>query len=122
MNEIQTEPVLINNTLARHFNKLKLLITVLFVNESYFWTHPDFIPVKQTAIYTAVGSCQNSVENGFNVTCQQISLGNSTFIMSSLTLMFPLDRGVTFAVIRTGTNEVQLAFIDIKVKGKLTFV
>ena len=122
LNKIQTEPVLINNTLARHFEGLKLSITFLFVDDDYFWTHPDFIFFKQSTIYTALASCRNSVENGFNVTCQQVSNGNSTYIMSSLTLMFPLDKDVTFAVFKTRTNKVQLASINIKIKGKLTCV
>ena len=116
---IQTEPVLIQNTLARNFVGLKLSVEFLLVGNDYLWTHPDLTPKKrETVIYSPFTQrCVNKDENGFLVTCQVNSNEGSTFIKSSLTLMFPLDRDVTFSVYHRTTSQV-LSTIDIKVKGK----
>ena len=116
---IHTEPVLVENTLARYFSGLKLSIKFPFVNSSsYSWTHNGLI-VAQNTIYNIFSSCVNNIENGFRMTCQKVSCERSTYIISSLTLMFPLNRDVSFAVIEVGRNTTQLASVDVKVKGKL---
>ena len=117
--EIHTEPVLVENTLARNFNRLKLSIKFLFANDSYYvWLHNGLI-VSQNTIYNIFSSCVNNIENGFRMTCRNVSCERSTYIISSLTLMFPLNRDVSFAVIEVGRNTTQLASVDVKVKGKL---
>ena len=114
---IQTEPVLIQNTLARNFIGLKLSVDFLLVgNDQYFWTHPG-LTRTETIIRTPF-ACVNKAENGFQVTCLINSKEGSTFIKSSLTLMFPLDKDVTFSVYHRTTPQVLLSTIDIKVKGK----
>ena len=122
LNTIQTEPVLIENTLARNFNGLKLSIKFLLIGGTYHWSHPIFDPRTQTNIYSDFTTCLENPDNGFGLTCQKFSCEKSTYIISSLTLMSPLDKDVTFTVIRSGTSPATLAFIDIKVKGKLTLV
>ena len=115
---IQTKPVLIHNTLAKNFIGLKLSIEFLLVGNDYIWTHPGLTPkITETVIYSPFTRCRNMDENGFLVTCQVNSNEGSTFIKSSLTLMFPLDRDVTISVYHRTTSQV-LSTIDIKVKGK----
>ena len=114
---IQTNPVLIENTLARNFIGLKLSVEFLFVGNDYFWSHPG-VTLTETLIYSPFTRCVNTAEKGFLVTCQINSNEGSTFIKSSLTLMFPLDRDVTFSVYHRTTSRVLLSTIDIKVKGK----
>ena len=118
-NTFQTEPVLIKNTLAKNFNGLKLSTKFLLIGDFYIWSHRAFNPYVQTIIYTSLALCANNIQNGFKVTCQRVSCERSTYKVSSLTVMFPLDKDITFAVIEAGYNQVQLASIDIKVKGKL---
>ena len=117
---IQTEPVLIQNTLARNFIGLKLSVEFLLVGNHYLWSHPDFDSKIETVIYSPfTRRCINTAEKGFQVTCHVNSNEGSTFIKSSLTLMFPLDRDVTFSVYdKTASQQVLLSTIDIKVKGK----
>ena len=122
MNTIQTEPVLIENTLARNFNGLKLSINFLLIGGTYSWSHPILDPRRQTNIYSDFARCVEDTENGFDLTCQKVSCEKSTYIISSLTLMFPLDKDVTFTVVRSVTSPAKLAAIDINVKGKLTLV
>ena len=124
LNTIQTEPVLIENTLAKNFNGLKLSIKFLLIGGTYQWLHPILYPRRtQTNIYSDLSRCVDErAENGFGLTCQKFSCEKSTYIISSLTLMFPLDKDVTFAVVRSGTSSATLASINIKVKGKLTLV
>ena len=110
---IQTKPVLIQNTLARNFIGLKL--SVEFSLD--VWTHPG-LTRTETAIYSPFTRCVNTAENGFLVTCHVNSNEGSTFIKSSLTLIFPLDKDVTFSVYHKTTSQVLLSTIDIKVKGE----
>ena len=114
---IQTKPVLIQNTLAKNFIGLNLSVEFLLVgNDNYFWTHPG-LTRRETTLYSPFTLCVNRTENAYEVTCQINSDKGSTFIKSSLTLMFPLDRDVTFSVYHGTTSQV-LSTIDIKVKGE----
>ena len=121
LNTIQTEPVLVDNTLARNFIGLKLSVKFLLVGHVYVWSHPNLNAiVLENFIYNSIASCINSSQHGFQVTCRQFVCENSTYIISSLTLMFPLDNDVTFSVFEEVWN--QIASIDIQVKGKLTII
>ena len=116
-NEIQTEPVLVQNVLARNFNELKLSVKLQLVGDLYYWTHPG-LTRSQTTIYNPISQCTFDRENGFEVICQKVSCGKSTYIISSLTLMFSLDTDVTFTVYQQN-SFLQVAAINIHVKGKL---
>ena len=117
--EIHIESVLVENTLARNLNGLKLSIKFLFVNYSYYSCSHNGLIFSRNTIYNVFSSCVNNIENEFRVTCQKVSCVRSTYIISSLTLMFPLDRDVSFAVNEVGINPTQLASVDVKVKDKL---
>ena len=56
------------------------------------------------------------MEHGFYVSCKKVFCEGSTYIFSSLTLVFPLDRSVKLAVYRSGCDQAQL---DITVESKL---
>ena len=87
---------------------------------SYIWSHPKLSPI-QTVIYNPILFCSNKDENGFHITCKQVRCDQSTYIISSLTLMFPLRNSVGFALwYQRNENHHVLASIDINVKGKLT--
>ena len=116
---IQTEPVLNENTLARNFNGLKLSIKFLLVGNQYLWTHFG-LTQNENNIYTSIALCANSNANNFQVTCQKISCTTSTYIKSSLTINFPLDKDITFAVVQRAPTQTQLASIHINVRGKLS--
>ena len=117
---IQTEPLLIQNNLARNFDELKLSVKFLYVGNNYYlWTHPG-LTRTETVIYSPFTLCVNNYEMGFKVTCQKVRDDGFTFIKSSLTLMFPLDKDVTFSVYHKFMAQLDLfSFIDIKVGGKL---
>ena len=117
---IHTEPVLVENTLARNFIGFKLSIKFVSVGGSYIWSHPAFTP-RQSGIFSVFVSCANRSEINFQVTCQNVSCESSYEIISSLSLMFPLNKNVRFAVIQLGTRA-ELASIDIKVRGKLSSI
>ena len=118
-NKIQTEPVLVNNTLARNFNGLKLSVKFQLVGDYYYWTHPG-LKLSQITIYNPIFQCGSRSENGFNVTCQKVSCGGSTYIIISLTLMFSLNTDVTFAVYeRNNRLTIEIASVDVHVKGEL---
>ena len=120
-NKIQTEPVLVENTLAKNFNGIKLSVKFQLIRNFYFWTHPG-LTLSQTTIYNPIlhTACRNKSENAFRVTCQEVLCGKSTYIISSLTLMFSLNTNVTFAVYQhNGPLTVKVASIDVRVKGKL---
>ena len=116
---IETEPILKENTLTRNFKGLKLSTKLLLVGDLYYWSHPGFTP-NQSAIYSPTRSCVNSNKNGFQVTCEKTVCEDSTYIKSVLTLMFPLDKDVTFAVMNK-TNKKR-ASISISVRGELTSI
>ena len=123
-NTIHTEPVFVRNTLARNFSGLKLSIKLLLdEGYSYKWVHPDFTRTTHS-IYNPLVSCANYIQSDFQVTCKRVSCEGLIYIISSLTLMFPLDRDVKLAVIMTTnlTDQVQRASIDIKVGSKLTSI
>ena len=103
--------------MARNFDGLKLSIKLLLTGDWYCGSHPGLIENTNT-IYHPIASCETKNENGFQVTCKQISCGGSTYIISVLTVMFPLKKDVTFAVM-SGSNQ-QLDFIAIRVRSKLT--
>ena len=117
---IRTEPVLLNNTLARNFQGLKLSIKLFGKSDLYSWSHPGFTP-RRTTIYqpNEHPPCVNKSENGFHVTCQLVSGPGSINIISTMTLMFPLDKNVTFTACQGEACSIKLACIDIKVGGKL---
>ena len=116
---IQTEPLLIQNNLARNFDELKLSVKFLYVGNNYLWTHPG-LTRTETVIYSPFTSCVNKQEKGFKVTCQKVHDDGFTFIKSSLTLMFPLDKDVTFSVYHKFMVQLDLlSFINVKVGGKL---
>ena len=118
-NIIQTEPVLIENTVARNFNGLKLSVKFQLVDNYFFWTHPG-LTRPQTTIYNPLVLCYNRSDNDFNMTCQQVLCRGSTYIISSLTLMFPLNADVVFtAYQRNYRQSVKIASIDVIVKCKL---
>ena len=96
-------------------------IKFLSDGDAYIWSHPGFNQ-SQNIIFSVFASCANRIENNFQVTCKNVSCERSTYeIISSLTLMFPLNKNVRFAVIQLGTGR-ELAFIDIKVRGKLSSI
>ena len=112
---------MVENTLASNFIGFKLSIKFLSDDDAYIWSHPGFNH-SQNIIFSAFASCANRSENSFQVTCQNVSCERSTYeIISSLTLMFPLNKNVTFAVIQLGARR-ELASIDIKVRGKLSSI
>ena len=119
-NKIQTEPVLIHNTVARNFNGLKLSVKFQLAGDYYSWTHPG-LNRRQNTIYSKFlqPACGNKSENNFRVTCQQVSCGELTYIISSLTLMFSLTKRVTFSVYLQN-SPVEVASVDVNVKGKST--
>ena len=122
LNKIQTKPVLIHNTLAKNFNWLKLSIKFQLVGDSYYWTHLGLKP-SQTTIYNPIlkPACGSRNDNGFHVTCRQVSCGKSAYIISSLTLMFPLNTSVTFRVYeQKNLLRIEKASVDVQVKGKST--
>ena len=118
-NSIQTEPVLTKNTVARNFNKLKLWIKFQFQSGQYYWSLPGFTP-NQLSIFTQFAPClEENNETDFVVSCQNVSCNTANYVIGSLTLRFPLDKNVSFAVIRVTSNQdkVQLASINITIKG-----
>ena len=118
-NKIQTNPALVQNIVARNFKELMLSARFLVVGNNYVWKHPTFVPSQyQTTIYNSLLPCKNTDENGFRVTCKIVFCGESTYIISSLTVTFPLNEDATFAVIRSGNSQTLLS-IEIKVKSKL---
>ena len=119
LNTIQTEPVLINNIVARNFKGLKLSVEFQLIGDIYYWTHPGLISSEIT-LFSSLAQCRNRSEYAvFWVTCQEVFCQGSTFIISSLTVMLPLDKNITFAVYgRTHSNSIGLPSIDIDVKGK----
>ena len=118
-NKIQTNPALVQNIVARNFKGLMLSARFLVVGNNYVWKHPTFVPSQsQTTIYNSFLPCENRDENGLRVTCKTVSCGGSTYIISSLTVTFPLNEDATFAVVRSADNQILLS-IQIKVKGKL---
>ena len=119
-NTIQTEPVLNENTLAKNFYGLRLSIKFLLRKDSYYWTHPGLKnrPQTQTTIYQKIAPCKSKKENGFKVTCQKFPCDGSTYIISSLTLMFPLVHNVVFGVNPISINNTPLDLITVMVKGK----
>ena len=117
-NKIQTNPALVQNIVARNFKGLMLSARFLGVGDNYVWKHPTFVPSQSlTTIYNSIFPCKNRHENGFRVTCKTVSCGGSTYIISSLTVTFPLNEDATFAV-RSADNQTLLS-IEIKVKSKL---
>ena len=50
-----------------------------------------------------------------NVSCER-----STYMVNSVTVMFPFGRDAAFSVIKTVSNSVQLVSINIKIKGEST--
>ena len=118
-NTIQTEPVLNENTLAKNFYGLKLSIKFLLREDAYYWNIPGLDERQtQTAIYHQIAKCQNKNENGFKVTCQKFFCSGSAYIISSLTLMFPLVHDVAFSVSRNLNPNNPLDLIAVVVKGK----
>ena len=118
-NKIQTNPALVQNIVARNFKGLILSGRFLVEGNNYVWKHPTFVPSQlQTTIYNSLSPCQNRHENGFRVTCKTVSCEGSTYVISSLTVTFPLNKDARFAVI-DGQNSQTLLSIEIKVKGKL---
>ena len=116
-NTIQTEPVLNENTLAKNFYGLKLSIKFLLREDAYYWTHPG-LNRPQTTIYQGIAQCQSKTEDGFKVTCQKFFCSGSAYIISSLTLMFPLVHNVTFGVSPTPITNNPLDVVAVMVKGK----
>ena len=116
-NTIETEPVLNENTLAKNFSGLKLSIKFLLHEDVYYWTHPG-LSWPLTTIYQGIAKCQNKNDNGFKVTCQKFFCSGSAYIISSLTLMFPLVHNVAFGVSRTLNANNPLDMIAIVVNGK----
>ena len=107
------------NTLARNFRGLKLSIKFLFENSTFKWLYPDFTP-HEISIYSPFLSCKNRTQIDFLMTCQKVSCQGSVYILSSLTMMFPLDENVNFSVVGTNKNptfaiEVKGQFINFKV-------
>ena len=70
-NTIQTEPVLVGNTLTRNFNGLKLSVKFLLVGDSCYWSHPG-LTVPQTTIYNKFLLCHTMIDKGFHETCQHV--------------------------------------------------
>ena len=118
-NKIQTNPALVQNVVARNFKGLMLSARFLVEGNNYVWKHPIFVSSQsQTTIYNSFLPCENRVENGLRVTCKTLSCRGSTYIISSLTVTFPLNEDATFAVIRSGNSQTLLSIV-IKVKSKL---
>ena len=115
--KIQTEPILIENTVAKHFTGLKLSIKLLDDGKDYIWKHPS-LTLETSKIFRHI--CINTVESDFQVTCRQVPCGRFRYIMSSLILMNPLDEDVTFGVSLDGSSQVPLDSINIKVRGMST--
>ena len=104
--------------MARNFNGLKLSVKFQLVDDFYYWTHPGLTRFE-TTIYTPFVPCYSRSGNDFRVTCKQVLCEGSTYIISSLTLMFSLDTDVTFTVYqRNGDLSVKIASINVIVKGK----
>ena len=116
-NTIQTDPVLNKNTLAKNFYGLKLSIKFFLGDYLYQWVHRG-LARSETTIYQKLAPCQSTNEFGFKVTCQKVFCNGSPYIISSLTLMFPLVQNVTFIVSPTPVNNNRLALIAVMVKGK----
>ena len=62
------------------------------------------------------------MKNDFSLVRQNVSCERSTYIASFLTLMFPFGRDAAFSVTDTVSNPVQLASINIKIKGESTLL
>ena len=114
--KIQTDPILVEDIVARNFSGLKLSIKFLDDGKDYIWMHPS-LTFKKSKIFS--GSCINTIESDFTATCRQITCDGFTYILSSLILMFPIDKDVTFDVSLDESSQAPLASINIKVKGKL---
>ena len=122
--EIQTEPILVQRTVARNFSGLRLSICFIFDSNQYKWSYPGFTP-NEITIYNTLAmppECNNMNESNFQVTCKLTSCDGSDCIISSLILMFALDKAASFSVIRVGNAPCELASIQIKVKGELTYL